>query len=523
MRRLVFSMTIVTVAVAGSSLAGLTFLTATWTGGVGDWDTDILWSIATEPTSGDQVVINNGGTVSVTMGGEQAGDVHAGNDGSPGDSGTLNVIGAGQLTVANIVIFGRFPDRSGTLTISAGGQLTVPAVGFGLASGTGTATIDGAGSLLDITGTTALLGDGGTGTLTVSAGGTVSAASIELAADGGTATVNIGNGGAAGMLDADLTVGASPGTATLNFNHSDSVTFSRSIPSGVTVNKLGAGTLTFTGAHTHTTTSVQAGTLLVNGNQPASGVALQGGILGGTGTLGELFATGGTLAPGLSAGMLTVSSVTLNATTTFSVELDGPAAGSDYDQLVATTGVTLGGAALTVDNGSAHATGTAFRIIDNQSGNAVSGTFAGLAEGAGVMLDGQPFVISYAGGDGNDVTLTALGATVLAPGTLPAMTVGAPYSVTFSVSGGIAPYTLAVTAGSLPAGLTLDGTTGELSGMPTTAGTFSFTVAATDSLGGTDLQAYSGTVATAVPSMPVWGLIILAAALLALARARIAG
>src|SRR5205823_4897796 len=38
--------------------------------------------------------------------------------------------------------------------------------------------------------------------------------------------------------------------------------------------------------------------------------------------------------------------------------------------------------------------------------DAIAGTFAGLAEGATVNLGGEPFHISYAGGDGNDVTLT---------------------------------------------------------------------------------------------------------------------
>lgn len=36
----------------------------------------------------------------------------------------------------------------------------------------------------------------------------------------------------------------------------------------------------------------------------------------------------------------------------------------------------------------------------------VNGTFAGLPKGASVTFSGQPFTISYTGGDGNDVTLT---------------------------------------------------------------------------------------------------------------------
>ena len=62
--------------------------------------------------------------------------------------------------------------------------------------------------------------------------------------------------------------------------------------------------------------------------------------------------------------------------------------------------------------------------------------------------------------------------------------VATPYSSAFVASGGTAPYTFAITAGALPAGLTLNPSTGALTGTPTTAGTFNFTVTATDSTGG---------------------------------------
>ncbi|MDQ6831888.1 MAG: Ig domain-containing protein, partial [Chloroflexota bacterium] len=72
----------------------------------------------------------------------------------------------------------------------------------------------------------------------------------------------------------------------------------------------------------------------------------------------------------------------------------------------------------------------------------------------------------------------------LAPTTLPNATLGTPYSQTITASGGTAPYTFAVTSGTLPPGLTL-ATNGTLSGTPTSAGSFTFTVTATDHLGAT--------------------------------------
>ncbi|HEX8916077.1 MAG TPA: PEP-CTERM sorting domain-containing protein, partial [Humisphaera sp.] len=50
--------------------------------------------------------------------------------------------------------------------------------------------------------------------------------------------------------------------------------------------------------------------------------------------------------------------------------------------------------------------GPQFRIIDNQGAAAVSGTFAGLPQGATLFAGGSAFVVSYTGGTGNDVVLT---------------------------------------------------------------------------------------------------------------------
>ncbi len=59
--------------------------------------------------------------------------------------------------------------------------------------------------------------------------------------------------------------------------------------------------------------------------------------------------------------------------------------------------------------------------------------------------------------------------------------VGEAFSGQMSASGGVGSYTYAVTSGALPAGVTLS-TAGVVSGTPTAAGTFNFTVTATDSL-----------------------------------------
>ena len=70
--------------------------------------------------------------------------------------------------------------------------------------------------------------------------------------------------------------------------------------------------------------------------------------------------------------------------------------------------------------------------------------------------------------------------------TAPDGTVGIAYIFSFTMSGGAAPMTFTVATGSLPAGLTLTGVTGnsgQIAGTPTTAGTYSFTLLATNSTG----------------------------------------
>lgn len=84
------------------------------------------------------------------------------------------------------------------------------------------------------------------------------------------------------------------------------------------------------------------------------------------------------------------------------------------------------------------------------------------------------------------------------PATVPGATVAVAYSQSLSASGGTAPYSFAITAGALPAGLSLNTGTGALTGTPTAAGTFNFTVTATDANSFTGSRAYTLVVAPPV-------------------------
>jgi len=125
-----------------------------------------------------------------------------------------------------------------------------------------------------------------------------------------------------------------------------------------------------------------------------------------------------------------------------------------------------------------------------------------------VTIAGQTFTVNQAG--------AACAPITLAPATLANATQGVPMSVTFTPSGGTAPYLFVLQSGSLPAGVTLSAA-GVLAGTPTATGTFPFTIRVTDSGGCfTDLT-YSLVVLAPVPALPPMWMALLVVATIALA------
>src|SRR5437660_4999 len=86
---------------------------------------------------------------------------------------------------------------------------------------------------------------------------------------------------------------------------------------------------------------------------------------------------------------------------------------------------------------------------------------------------------------------------------LPGGTAGSAYSATLSASGGTSPYSWSVSSGTLPTGLSLS-SAGTLSGTPTVAGSFPFTVAVKDAASGSASASLSINVVTAAaPSVSI--------------------
>lgn len=94
--------------------------------------------------------------------------------------------------------------------------------------------------------------------------------------------------------------------------------------------------------------------------------------------------------------------LTLGATATLSMDVSNQIVSANFP---GGGNVTLGGA-LNLTCNVTVPLGTTFTLLDKQKTGAISGTFSGLPQGATNNVGGQQFVISYVGGNGNDVVLT---------------------------------------------------------------------------------------------------------------------
>jgi hypothetical protein len=87
----------------------------------------------------------------------------------------------------------------------------------------------------------------------------------------------------------------------------------------------------------------------------------------------------------------------------------------------------------------------------------------------------------------------------IATSSLPGGTLLNPYSQTLAAAGGVLPYTWSISAGALPDGLDINPSTGEISGTPITADTFSFTAQVMDATSSTAVKNFS----IVIESLPV--------------------
>ncbi len=182
--------------------------------------------------------------------------------------------------------------------------------------------------------------------------------------------------------------------------------------------KSGLGTLTLTAANSYTgPTTVNGGTLLVNGSITSAVTVNAAGTLGGNGAItGDVTSTGtGTVNAGNSPGTLTVNG-NYSASSTFEVNAPyvTPGLGGDYDQIIvngATNTISLGAANVTFvssGGGVVPALPNLITLIENNTSNPIT-PFSNLAQGGTVTLGAgantRTYIASYTGGDGNDLVL----------------------------------------------------------------------------------------------------------------------
>ncbi len=166
-------------------------------------------------------------------------------------------------------------------------------------------------------------------------------------------------------------------------------------------------------------------------------------------------------------------------------------AGFAYDQLIATFGGS-GGNTFSLANGSL----PMGLSLDPATG---------LISGTTTQLGNLGFTIAVADSMADQATASGLNITVnpalaIPTSTLPAASVATPYLQSIPTTGGDG--VVVFSAANLPSWLTLNASTGVVSGTPPAAGTVTFSVTATDNLGGTATQQLGITVNGASVNTP---------------------
>ena len=343
-----------------------------------------------------------------------------------------------------------------------------------------TLTVDEAPAITSSASTTFTTGTAGTFTVTTT--GTPAPAFTESGAlPSGVTFVDNGDGTA---TLAGTPAAGTGGTYALTITASNGIAPDATQSFTITVDEAPAitsgGSTTFTvgtaGTFTVTATGVPTPALMETGVLPSGVTFVDNG--NGSATLAGTPAAGSGGAYSLT---ITASNgISTDATQSFTLTVDQAPAITSAAQATFEVGVT---SSFTVTatgfpTPALTATGTVggLTFVDNGDGTA---TLSGNPTSSGSFT----LTVTAQNGIGTPATQT-LAVTVLPRLTvtstsLPAGTLGVPYLATLTASGGTGTYSWSVSGGSLPPGLTLT-VSGIISGTPSTAGTFTFTIQVND-------------------------------------------
>jgi hypothetical protein len=283
--------------------------------------------------------------------------------------------------------------------------------------------------------------------------------------------------------------GDTPATESYTVTINPAVTLSTTLP-GWTVNEPGYNQAIAVSGGTG------ADTFALTGGTLPTGLSLNPatGVITGTPTIAAAYsfqvtatdsvgATGSAIYSVTIGGGLAISTTTLTAGTT----------NVAYSQTIATTG----------------GTGTPVFSYTGTLPPGVPLSTAGVLAGTPTTVGTYNFTVTATDTGGAAVshayTLKISPGSALEPATLPNSSVnqtGYNQTITVTNSTSGTTYTFAVTTGALPAGLSLDASTGAITGTPTKAGAYTFTITATSSAGTATAQSYTVTISPAILIKP---------------------
>ncbi len=234
--------------------------------------------------------------------------------------------------------------------------------------------------------------------------------------DGARWTMNLTNSETLSQLTGDGQLETGTG-GTLTISNAVSCVFSGQVSGSGAFSKRGPATFQVTSPFSYNYTgpaTVFDGTYKVDGDFRNSPVTVKpAAILRGSGGLSNVTVEAGGVVKvderytGVRGGVLGMSSVNFQPSGgVLSLDFFGPDPTGGNDYLYVNGPVTLGNVDLSAGFLYPPHEGDVVTLIDKVAVGAVSGMIGGFPEGSVQMIGNIPVVVSYVGGDGNDVTLT---------------------------------------------------------------------------------------------------------------------